>query len=128
MSIEKSARRVSSDQLDYYIYVEYLSPEIIDLLVGVEIDSQHLSMMYVFKDCQLSRSEYVERFGHDIPLNLYKMPSEYEDWKSLSLGDKSKITFIKVATEGSGEQSSCQGPDSSDVFKNFFKAQVNELQ
>lgn len=114
-----SMRRIPSDQLDYYIYVKFLTPELIDLLIKVELENQHLSIMYVFKDSKLSRQEYFEEFGRDIPLTIYKIPNGF-DWKDLSIGYKSKITFINVC------ENSCEGSDKGQIHENFFKSSVND--
>jgi hypothetical protein len=114
-----SMRRIPSDQLDYYIYVDFLTPKLIDLLTKVELEHQHLSIMYVFKEAQISRQEYFEEYGKDIPLAIHKLPNGF-DWKDLSIGDKSKITFINVC------ENNCEGSDKGKIHENFFKSLVND--
>ena len=81
-------RRVPNPtKLDYYIYTEYLTEKQIEKLIDLDVYMFGCSkeVMYVFSDAALTRQDWFNSRGKDMPLSIYKLPRGFK-WREMGSG------------------------------------------
>jgi hypothetical protein len=85
LQMEQYLRRVPNpSKLDYYIYSEYLTENQIEKLIELDVlmFDKGREVMYIFSEAALTRQEWIDSRGKDMPLSIYKLPRGF-GWRDM---------------------------------------------